>query len=84
MTAIKHSPKLGFNFTLEGTLLPGVRFEPISSSGHLQNNQIYFDFHPEHGMKIDLFVFCFCLFLWTPSFEGIRYPYWDFAYPGLA
>ena len=26
-----------------------------------------------------LFVFV-CLFLWTPSFEGIRYPYWDFAY----
>ena len=21
-----------------------------------------------------------CLFLRTPSFEGIRYPYWDFAY----
>ena len=21
-----------------------------------------------------------CLFLWTPSFEGIRYPDWDFAY----
>ena len=21
-----------------------------------------------------------CLFLWTPSFEGIRYPYWDLVY----
>ena len=24
--------------------------------------------------------FLVCLFLWTPSFEGIRYPDWDFAY----
>ena len=22
----------------------------------------------------------FVLFLWTPSFEGIRYPYWDLVY----
>ena len=32
-----------------------------------------------HKMQIFTF-YCFCLFLWTPSFEGIRYPYWDFAY----
>ena len=30
----RHGPKAGFNFTLEGTLLLGVGFEPTSSHGH--------------------------------------------------
>ena len=31
---IRHSPKAGFNFTLEGTLLPGAGFESTSSLRH--------------------------------------------------
>ena len=31
---IRQGPKIGFNFTLEGALLPGARFEPTSSRGH--------------------------------------------------
>ena len=30
---IKHNPKAGFNFTLEGALLAGARFEPMQSWG---------------------------------------------------
>ena len=31
---IRKSPNAGFNFTLEGALLPGLRFEVTSSHGH--------------------------------------------------
>ena len=31
---IRHGPKAGFNFTLEGALLPGAGLKPTSSLGY--------------------------------------------------
>ena len=42
--------------------------------------EIFFHYSKSRRPKWGFVCLFVCLFLWTPSFEGIRYPYWDLVY----